>query len=70
VYVCVFVFCENSIVKIEMHGILPNCHIFVSEEISQVLKYHEKKMNLQDSQCTYNVTFRSVRSTIVVVEKQ
>jgi len=26
--------------------------------------------NKQDSQCTYNVTMRRVRATVIVVEKQ
>jgi len=31
---------------------------------------YPKRNNLQDRQCTYNVTMRRVRATIVAVEKQ
>ena len=31
---------------------------------------HVSSCNKQDTQCTYNVTWRSVRVTILAVEKQ
>jgi hypothetical protein len=45
----------------------PNNFIFQTESYTNLSKSDDRK---PDSQCTYNVTLRLVRATVVAVEKK